>query len=270
MQSRSLPVRTLTDRQRREQAYYEEYARRIPDRNVNFVPVEGKESRPWNSYWFVYEYIRNIYRGRTQTLLDFGCGSGETSIMCAHVGYEVHAFDISPANIARARNLADKYGYEHRIDFSVQVAENLGYRDASFDVVLGVDILHHIEIEPSINEVRRVLRPGGVAIFREHIEVPAFDRLRNTWIGRHIRPNEKSFECNITEDERKLNDADLTIIRDTFPKLDLHRFRLMSRLHALVPSHRLAVACEKFDQHMFRWMPSLRAFGGSVVLIAQK
>lgn len=263
-------MKTLTDRQRREQEYYEEYSRRFPSRNVNFDPVEGRERRPWNSYWFVYDFVRNIYPGPTQTLLDFGCGSGETSIMCAHLGYEVHAFDISPGNVDLARKLAEEYKFQDRVHFSVQVAEAVDYPDEMFDVVLGIDILHHVEIEAAMQEVRRVLRPGGIAVFREHIEAPIFDRLRNSWVGRRIISNEKSFERNITEDERKLNKADMAIIRRILPALDVHRFRLTSRLNALLPSHRLVVACEKLDQRIFHWLPPLRVFGGSVVLIARK
>ena len=83
----------------------------------------------------------------------------------------MYALDISPKNIAAAARLATKHGYEKRIHLSVQSAERMSYPDGILDVVLGVDILHHIEIEAAIEAVAIVLRPSGVGIFCEYVEV---------------------------------------------------------------------------------------------------
>ena len=63
----------LTDRQRREREFYEEYASRRRDEEVDFDPVLGKERRPWNPYWYVYEAAVNFFSSPEQKLLDFGC-----------------------------------------------------------------------------------------------------------------------------------------------------------------------------------------------------
>lgn len=261
---------TLTDRQRREREYYDEYSRRFPPSSVDFSLIDSDDRRPWNSYWFVYDCILDS-RPLGRRLLEIGCGTGESAILCARAGYDVHAFDISRNNIEVAHKLAVKYEYDKQIHLTVQAAEQLDYPSGFFDIVLGIDILHHINVERSIMEVARVLRPGGVAIFREHIEVPIFDWIRNTSLVRSLRPKEKSFEQHITEDERKLNRSDLTTIRNAFDKFTVHRFRLAERFTAVLPSsRRLAAALEKIDQRLFRYIPSLRDFGGSVVLIGRR
>ena len=46
-------------------------------------------------------------------------------------------------------------------------AHVLPFADASFDVVYGCSILHHLEVGVALREVRRVLRPGGRLVFSE-------------------------------------------------------------------------------------------------------
>ena len=46
-------------------------------------------------------------------------------------------------------------------------AECLGYDDNTFDLIFGRGILHHLNIRVAINEIRRVLKIGGDAIFIE-------------------------------------------------------------------------------------------------------
>jgi len=46
-------------------------------------------------------------------------------------------------------------------------AHVLPFADASFDVVYGCSILHHLDVGAALREVRRVLRPGGRLVFSE-------------------------------------------------------------------------------------------------------
>ena len=64
----------LTERQLRERAYYAEFCRRRSPDSVDFAPVSDAETRPWNSYWYVYEFVRGLRCRQRQRLLDFGCG----------------------------------------------------------------------------------------------------------------------------------------------------------------------------------------------------
>jgi ubiquinone/menaquinone biosynthesis C-methylase UbiE len=76
----------------------------------------------------------------------------------------IHAIDISPKMIEIARAKAERQSIEN-ITFAVSTIERIEVADASFDVVLGLSILHLLEDkEAAIAKVHRMLRPGGVFV----------------------------------------------------------------------------------------------------------
>ncbi len=261
-----------SERQEREREFYEEYSKRYPIQEVSFDPILGNEKRPWNPYWFVYEFALKNFKERGQRLLDFGCGSGIPSIRFTKIGYEVYGFDISENNIKLAKDLSLKYGLEERTHYSIQVAEKLNYPNDFFDIIVGIDILHHVEIKSAINQCFRVLRKEGMAIFKEQIEVPFLDAIRNTKLVKHFVPKGKSFERNITEDERKLNPLDLSIIKEKFLKMSCQRFTLLSRFDQFLrrPEFLKASWLEKIDYFLFKVIPSLSSLGGMIVIKLEK
>ncbi len=263
----------LTGRQERERAFYERVSKLTGDDEVSLEPVSSTKPRPWNSYWFTYDLAAKERLRGAETLLDFGCGTGHAAIRCAKLGYDVHGFDIAPGNIRQAEFLARKYGCDAQTSFSVQVAEALSYPSNFFDVVVGIDILHHIDVGPAIRECMRVLKPDGVAIFREYVEVPVLDRIRNTWLLRRLVPNDASEELDhqITEDERKLSAADLRGIEEACGRMTTKRFQLLSRLNRFLrtPNAPEPSSLEQLDDLLLR-IPWLAKAGGSLVLRLEK
>ena len=264
----------LTDRQKREKEYYEIYVNQLNIDEVILDPIEGKESRPWNPYWYVYELTIEMFGSGNKRLLDFGCGWGETSVRFAKIGYEVSGFDISETNLRVAKNIAKKYGFEKRIEYSLQVAEKLSYPSEYFDIVVGFDILHHVDIEKAIAECKRVLKKGGLAIFKEPVEAQILDYLRNTRLVKYFVPNEKNFTPgrHITEDERKLNNKDITILENIFDEVSIEKFTLTSRLDLFLrelytkgPS-----PLEILDHKIFNMFPYARKLGGDAVFVMKK
>ncbi len=264
---------SLTERQRREREYYEEYSVLTAPAEVCFDPVLGKERRPWNPYWFLCESVAAHFRSSDQKLLDFGCGPGIYSVIFGKVGFQVFGLDLSPSNVRIAENLAKKYALSTRTHFKIGATEHIIYPDEYFDVVVGVDILHHVDIEHSMTECLRVLKKGGVAFFKEPVAVPIFDPLRNSAVGKWLVPKEVSFERHITEDERKLTAKDLQTIKALCLEMSVRRFRLFSRLDAF--NKKLATngrpsAIEKFDDRAFQLLPFTKTFGGDVVISLKK
>lgn len=257
---------TLTARQQREREYYDQYSQGQKNARVNLAPIAEKEYRPWNPYWHLFALVKERYTPGAR-VLDFGCGWGENAPIFAHIGYQVEGFDISEGNLQIARQLAEKAGVETRIHFSIQRAEHLDYPDGHFDVIAGVDILHHVDISSAIPECRRVLRAGGVAFFVEPLLNPLFDGIRNTRLVRRFWPNEVSFERHITCDERKLSAADLEFISRIFPRHRIDRFRILSRLAVLF--HGGLKDLEKLD-YSFRFLPFYGSLAGTVVLTMNK
>ncbi|MFH1924782.1 MAG: hypothetical protein ABIP48_33450 [Planctomycetota bacterium] len=72
----SRPGTILTPRQRREREYYDEFSDLKCPTDIDFSPIAGEETRPWNSYWRVYQFARSYFQSPSQKLLDFGCGWG--------------------------------------------------------------------------------------------------------------------------------------------------------------------------------------------------
>ncbi len=98
--------------------------------------------------------------------LEIGAGTGYFSLNLAQLGVieRATATDISPGMLATLARSASELGIEVR---TVQTeAEDLPFADASFDLVFGHAVLHHIpDLDRAFSEFERVLRPGGVLAF---------------------------------------------------------------------------------------------------------
>jgi 2-polyprenyl-3-methyl-5-hydroxy-6-metoxy-1,4-benzoquinol methylase len=127
------------------------------------------------------------------TILELGCGAGYFTKELARSGAEIMAVDLSAdlLEIAKANCPASNVRYE------IQDACALTYSDATFDSVVGSSILHHLEIEPAMREIRRVLKPGGTIYFTEpNMLNPQIAIQKNVpWIKRWLgdTPDETAF-----------------------------------------------------------------------------
>ncbi|MCL2393241.1 MAG: class I SAM-dependent methyltransferase, partial [Acidimicrobiaceae bacterium] len=122
---------------------------------------QGIEDRRYQWHYHLRELFDSL-DGEGRTLLEVGCGIGVDSIQLAKRGFAVTAVDLTDEAIRIAKEFAAHRGVT--IDFRVGNAEELGFPDASFDDVYSFGVLHHTpDIERSVAEVHRVLKPGGVA-----------------------------------------------------------------------------------------------------------
>ena len=113
-----------------------------------------------------------------KTVLDLGCGSGETLIPLVHRGANVVGIDISPDLIAIAkRRLADANLVAETRACS---AYETGMPDGSVDVIFCMSLVHHLDISMVREEMRRVLKPGGYIVVKEPIRFSkGYERLRS-------------------------------------------------------------------------------------------
>ncbi len=98
--------------------------------------------------------------------LEIGAGTGYFSLNLLATGAirEATATDISPGMLAALGASAEELGLE--VETVVTDAESLPFPDASFDLVFGHAVLHHIpDLRKAMSEFRRVLRPGGRIAF---------------------------------------------------------------------------------------------------------
>ncbi len=251
-----------TDRQKREASYYDQYAHLHAVREVDFTPVLSDQRRPWSPYWTVCRLVRDAYATGARTLLDAGCGMGAASVCFARLGFDVTGFDISDGNLSVARRLAQQHELSDRCRFLTMPAERLDFPDASFDVVVGIDFLHHVEVGAVLNELARVLRPGGVAIFKEPLADNPLDALR-TLMHRRRRVSLQR-EVHVTEDERKLGRHEIRLINQTFAEpVFFHRFSVLQRAYRLRPDRLRGLywKLQRADYELMRYCPPLGRLG---------
>ncbi|HVU24937.1 MAG TPA: methyltransferase domain-containing protein [Opitutus sp.] len=101
-------------------------------------------------------------------VLDLASGTGDPALMvAARVGPAGHvvATDLAPQMLAIARANADRAGLRN-LSFEPADAHSLPYADASFDrVTCRLGVMFFWDCPRALREIRRVLKPGGVATF---------------------------------------------------------------------------------------------------------
>ena len=98
--------------------------------------------------------------------MELGCGTGFflLNLMQSGVAKKGSVTDLSPGMVKVALRNAENLGLD--VDGRVADAEKIPYEDNTFDLVVGHAVLHHIpDVELSLREVLRVLKPGGRFVF---------------------------------------------------------------------------------------------------------
>jgi len=186
---------------------------------------------------------------RGRDVLDYGCGHGMASVVLARQGASVTAFDLSSGYVAEAKQRARANSVEIRVQQAD--AEHLPFADNSFDAVWGSAILHHLDLHQAGKELRRVLRPGGVAVFCEPWAGNPLVNFARDWLpypGKHR-----------THGERALKTRDLDPLRPFFTTIDIQGFQLLGMLRRLWsrepgPASRL----DRWDQRLLKSLPFLK------------
>ncbi|MET0661210.1 MAG: class I SAM-dependent methyltransferase [Steroidobacteraceae bacterium] len=198
--------------------------------NQRFTDESQRESRV-RRFYDAIAYGFAAFRDRAATaaagkrVLEYGCGSEILAFDLARDATEVIGIDISEVAIQHARASAIKRGIGN-VTFNVDNAERLHVPDASIDLVVGSGIVHHLDIEQAMHEVRRVLRPGGQAIFAEPLgHNPAVN-----WYRRRT-PELR------TPDEHPLLQRDLRTMAEGFTSMQVTYFGLIAPVLGLLPTN---------------------------------
>jgi SAM-dependent methyltransferase len=98
-------------------------------------------------------------------VLDLGCGSGQNAIALSGAGAHVIALDVSKAQLALARKLAEVEGV--RVEWHESDVSDLAFlRADSIDVAIATGVLGEIDdLDRCFRQVHRVLRPGAPFVF---------------------------------------------------------------------------------------------------------
>lgn len=95
-------------------------------------------------------------------MLDLGCGHGSHTFIAAESSKEAVGMDYDPKNLATCQARAKERGISNVTFVQGNVEEILPFSDQSFDSVLMLDVLEHLnKRDIALREVHRVLKPNG-------------------------------------------------------------------------------------------------------------
>ncbi len=144
---------------RNDLSIYRTYAPNWWDGSQRFLRLLHNLVPPRLAY---FDTIVGTWRGKT--VLDLGCGGGFMAEAIARKGAAVIGIDPSEDAIRVAQAHAESEGL--KIDYEVGSGESIAVADACVDCVVCVDVLEHVaDLDRVLDEVQRVLKPGGVFLF---------------------------------------------------------------------------------------------------------
>lgn len=148
------------------QAVQQEYSE--PDRLLERFKVCREYMDGHTAY---EEVLVHVARHHPKTVLEVGCGDGSFSAMLRDfLDVEVKAVDVTPSMVERAALRG--------IDVQVADVQHLPFEDNSFDVVVANWMLYHVpNLSRGLDEIQRVLKPGGAVI----ASTLAPNTLREVW-----------------------------------------------------------------------------------------
>lgn len=162
---------------------------------------------------------RYLVEGLSGRVLDVGAGTGANVPYLAEradeTHLEVHAVEPDPHMRRRAREAAREAGLS--VDLRDAGAEALPYEDASFDAaVAGIVFCTVPDPTGALDELARVLRPGGELRFLEHVRAEGLPARLQTL----VEPVWKRLAggCHVTRDTVGLFEA-----HDAFDVVEVER-----------------------------------------------
>lgn len=135
-------------------------------------------------------------------LLDIGCGTGRTlrQIATTHPKLRLFGLDLSPYYLQVARRvLADVPG----VSLATENGETLPFPASRFDVVTSVYLFHElpqVARRQVIAEAYRVLRPGGMLVIEDSIQVVDSDKLA-VFMGKFAEDYHEPYYKDYIEDD---------------------------------------------------------------------
>ena len=141
--------------------------------------------------WKSEEKLFKKYFKKGSSVLDIGCGSGRTTFPLVKLGYKVTAIDLTPAMIKYAKEMSKEL--KVKADFKVGNAKDLKFKDNSIDNVIfsfngWSQVPGKENRQKVLDEVYRVLKPGGYYIFSAHVR-----KFRNKYLGFWIKQWTKQY-----------------------------------------------------------------------------
>lgn len=200
-------------------------------------------------------FISTARINKNDKILEIGCGTGLfTRKVHSKTGANITATDLSPELLKQAKEQLPQ------ATFLLDDAMKMNFPDNSFDVVFGSSVLHHLEMQIALNEIFRVLKPGGRMVFAE---------------PNMINP-QILIQKNIPYIKEKLGDSpdETAIVRWQFNKMmqdcgftkvDIYPYDF---LHPITPNFLIGIV--NSIGKIIEKIPILKEIAGSVIIYGEK
>jgi len=188
-------------------------------------------------------------------MLELGCGKAEKTRKIATSGKVASIVAMEVDEVQHGRNL--QVSDLPNVTFCRGGAEAIPVEDASFDIVMMFKSLHHVPVsamDQALSEIRRVLKPGGLAWISEPVYAGAFNE-----VIRLFHDEQAVREAAFAATRRAVADGRLELVRQRFLSVASH-YRDFAQFEEQVirvthMNHRLAPALldrvkDKFEAHM--------------------
>lgn len=147
------------------------------DKLNNRLVFTGKIASPdfWDNVWDVKDLAKTIRGGiknrlivkttkkyltpdKSKKILEAGCGNGQFVHAFHSLGYDVYGVDYAAKTVSKTKSIFPE------LNITIGDVRNLDFPDNYFDGYWSVGVIEHFYdgYDPIINEMKRVLKPGGV------------------------------------------------------------------------------------------------------------
>jgi len=160
--------------------------------------------------WEYHAVMAGVQLDRRHEVLDLGCGRGFQTQVLARRCKRVVGLDVSPAQIAGAREFLQGSPVAHKVEFLCSRLEDAKFADQSFDRVISFCVLEHIpNLHVVLKEVWRILKPGGEL----HASVDSLGTIRDpVLIQKHQAEHHVVQYFTPSSLERQLGEAGLEVM----------------------------------------------------------
>ena len=214
-----------------------------------------------------YKALNNLYEDflvslknkiTNKNVLDFGCGKGSYTEKVVYFNpSKITAIDISEKaiEIAKSKNL-------NKVYYMVENCESTKLNSSSFDMVYGVGILHHLNLNKAVKEIERLLKKDGSLVF---IEPLGTNPIINFY--RKLTPNARS------KDEHPLTFNDIKYFKSLFKEVEINYYGFFTLmffpLYKSPKNSKIFSFLSGIDKVLFK-IPIFRFLAWSILIKAKK
>jgi ubiquinone/menaquinone biosynthesis C-methylase UbiE len=212
----------------------------------------------YNSNEDFFEFLKS--NSNNSQILDYGCGIGSSLEKVVKFNPKrIVGIDISEVSIEKAKKVSPNNA---KIELLVDNCEKTKFEDNSFDIVYGTGILHHLNFKICLEEIRRILKPGGRFLF---IEPLGTNPLINLY--RKLTPGSRSV------DEHPLVNNDFNLIKDRFYEMKVKYYGFLTLIffpfYTSPKNSAVFNILKNIDQFLFK-INIFRKLAWSVLIVAEK